>query len=353
MSYRGNFAVGETIDLFFTTRRFSTGAPFTLAGTPVVSAYEDNSTTEITSGITLTTDFDARTGLNHVRVVASGANGFEAGKSYSLVITAGTVDGVSVVGEVVGYFTLERGAVFARLGAPAGASIAADLAAIEAQTDDIGTAGAGLTAVPWNAAWDAEVQSEVQDAIEANNLDHVAGTATGIPAIPSGTYFDQIMDDGTATFDRTTDSLQAIRDRGDAAWVGSGPTATEIADAVWDEATSGHTTAGTFGEQVKTDIDTILTNVAAILADTGTDGVVLSTATQQAIASALLDLANGVETGITVRQGLRVVLSALAGKLSGAATTTVRVRDTSDSKDRIVATVDADGNRTAVTLDAS
>jgi hypothetical protein len=42
----------------------------------------------------------------------------------------------------------------------------------------------------------------------------------------------------------------------------------EIADAVWDEATSGHTTSGTFGEQLKTDID-------AILADTGTDGVKL------------------------------------------------------------------------------
>lgn len=33
--------------------------------------------------------------------------------------------------------------------------------------------GAFLTAVPWNAAWDTEVQSEVQDAIEANHLDHL------------------------------------------------------------------------------------------------------------------------------------------------------------------------------------
>ncbi len=53
------------------------------------------------------------------------------------------------------------------LGAPAGASLSADIAAIEAQTDDIGAAGVGLTAVPWNASWDAEVQSEVADAITA------------------------------------------------------------------------------------------------------------------------------------------------------------------------------------------
>ena len=43
--------------------------------------------------------------------------------------------------------TVQTGDSFARLGAPAGVSIAADLVAIEAQTDDIGVAGAGLTAL--------------------------------------------------------------------------------------------------------------------------------------------------------------------------------------------------------------
>lgn len=38
---------------------------------------------------------------------------------------------------------------------------------IEALIDDIGVAGAGLTAIPWNASWDAEVQSEVADALAA------------------------------------------------------------------------------------------------------------------------------------------------------------------------------------------
>jgi len=41
----------------------------------------------------------------------------------------------------------QSGDSYVRLGAPAGASIAADLVAIEAQTDDIGAAGAGLTAL--------------------------------------------------------------------------------------------------------------------------------------------------------------------------------------------------------------
>jgi hypothetical protein len=65
----------------------------------------------------------------------------------------------------------------------------------------------------------AQVNTEVDTALADINLDHLVGTATGIPAIPAGTYIDQMMDDGVATYDRTTDSLQAIRDRGDAAWI--------------------------------------------------------------------------------------------------------------------------------------
>jgi len=70
-------------------------------------------------------------------------------------------------------------------------------------------------------------------------------------------------------------------------------------------------------------------------------------------AAGLLDLPDGVESGLTMRQALRLTAAALFGKLSGAATTTVTIRDVNDTKDRVVATVDADGNRSAVTVDGS
>jgi hypothetical protein len=73
--------------------------------------------------------------------------------------------------------------------------------------------------------------------------------------------------------------------------------------------------------------------------------------TLAAIAAAVW--ASVIETGFTALQSMRLMLSALAGKLSGAATTTVVIRDVNDTKDRITATVDADGNRTAVTKDVS
>lgn len=108
MSWIGNIALGQTIDFKFTTRAFASGAPTTLAGSPAVAAYVDNGTTEITAGITLSVDFDSRTGLNNVRVVATGGNGYAAGTNVEIVITAGTVGGTSVVGEVVGSFSIEN-----------------------------------------------------------------------------------------------------------------------------------------------------------------------------------------------------------------------------------------------------
>jgi hypothetical protein len=70
-------------------------------------------------------------------------------------------------------------------------------------------------------------------------------------------------------------------------------------------------------------------------------------------ADAWLDRTDGIETGYTPRQVLRLIVAALAGELSGAATTTITLRNITDTKARITATVDADGNRTAVTYDVS
>jgi hypothetical protein len=67
--------------------------------------------------------------------------------------------------------------------------------------------------------------------------------------------------------------------------------------------------------------------------------------------SGLLDAANGIETGLTVRQGFRLMVAAAGNKCSGGGSTTVRFRDYGDTKNRIVATVDANGNRTAITYD--
>lgn len=241
----------DTFDHKFTTRAFSTGVPTVLAGTPVISAYPGNSVTQLTAGITLSVDLDGVVGLNNIRVVATAANGYADATDYALVITTGTVGGTSVVGEVVGHFRIGRSPAFRRLGAPAGASVSADVAAVKVDTAAI-LVDTGTT-----------LQAEI-DGVQADTEDIQAR----LPAALVGGRID-------ATVDATGMEAGAID---------------------------------------------------AILDDTIGDGT------------------------LTVRQALRVAVAALAAKLSGAATTTVTIRNVADTANVIVATVDADGNRSATTV---
>lgn len=59
-----------------------------------------------------------------------------------------------------------------------------------------------------------------------------------------------------------------------------------------------------------------------------------------------------IETGLTLRQALRLIAAATAGKVDGGGTTTITFSNAiADDVDRIVATVDSNGNRTAITYD--
>ena len=62
-------------------------------------------------------------------------------------------------------------------------------------------------------------------------------------------------------------------------------------------------------------------------------------------------LAGVVEGTITLVQVQRLIMSVLAGLASGGDTTSIKFRDLADTKNRISETVDANGNRTSVTLD--
>lgn len=62
-------------------------------------------------------------------------------------------------------------------GADVRSSVGLSSANLDTQLTPLSAGGSGLTSIPWNASWDAEVQSEVQDAIEANHLDHLFAAA--------------------------------------------------------------------------------------------------------------------------------------------------------------------------------
>ena len=289
--------------------------------------------------------------------------------------------------------------------------------AIQTDTEDlqtqIGTDGAGLTALPWNAAWDEQVQSEVTDSLVAHNLDHLALTATVAAdmtaEVANNTILSRIISNGvTLNFNPSTDGLQPIKD--------SLATSADIAGAVLDEQMAGHVDAGSAGKAIgdilvdtgttipgtitviDNEIATIDTNVDSILADTQTDGVVVAAASKTgytlaattglgnqtanitgnlsgsvgsvtgavgsvtgavgSVTSAVTLTAAGIDavwdepmqTGLSGRNALRALMAFVAGKTSGAATTSITFRDVGDTINMIVQTVDSEGDRSATTL---
>jgi hypothetical protein len=60
-----------------------------------------------------------------------------------------------------------------------------------------------------------------------------------------------------------------------------------------------------------------------------------------------------IENNINAQEAMRVILSVLAGKVSGAGSDTIIFRDINDATDRVTADVDGTGNRTNVEINVS
>lgn len=350
MNYKGDIRLGETIDLKFTTVD-STGAPVTLAGTPVISAYVDNGTTEITAGITLTVDFDGRTGLHNIRIVATSGNGYATATNIELVITTGTIAGVSAVGYVVGSFSIEnRSAV-----RPTVASRTLDVTA---------TGGAGID---WANVENPTTVLDLSGTKVKTATDVETDTADIQSRLPAAlTGAGNIKADALVVSDKTNYALSAAG-----------------VQAIWDALTASLTTVGSIGKLIVDNLNATVSSRLATASITlaagkvtvgtnddktgysvGVGGIQSTSFAANAIDAAALatDAVNEIVAAIfsrafsagysalTFDQMIKVIVSALAGILSGAATTTVTIRNLADSADVIVATVDADGNRSAVVI---
>ncbi len=401
VSYFGDFAEDDTVNIPFNT--FDSNDPsasvtITDFADSDIHVHKDGSITQaVTDGATVVINFDGITG-NHMITIDTSAHAYYAtGSEYSVRVEGTTVDGATV-NAWVGAFSIERagGALAitklieaAVITNAAGTDVAADIIAVKAETAlivtdtaEIGTAGAGLSDLGgMSTGMKAEVEVEVDDALKVLALDHlVSASVTGTDVADNSIVAKLVDDAATAdwdNYDPATASLEALNVDTDAI---KAETALIVADTdVIDDGTSGLVKIAADVAAILVDTDVIddgtsglvkiASDVAAILVDTdvigaagagltavkvGTDGVdanALKTDAGTEIANAILDLANGVETSHTVRQVLRVMFAALGGKADGLETTTVHYRNQADDKNRITATVDTDGNRTAVTLD--
>lgn len=109
MNNYGDIDPGDIIDHKITTYDVTTRAPAASTGSPALRVYKDNSGTGSTAGITFTREFQAVTGLNHLRIDTSADAAFySTGSNFQAVFTAGNVGSVSLNGSAALYFSIGK-----------------------------------------------------------------------------------------------------------------------------------------------------------------------------------------------------------------------------------------------------
>jgi hypothetical protein len=406
MNYIGDFTPGKSVGFKFPTHK-SDGTPITLSGTPVMSVYKKGSPTESTAGVTLTVDYDSRTGCNDV-VIDTSADGtfYAAGNDFEVEITTGTVDSISVAGTPVGSFSLANRSALRPT--TADRTLVVDPAGLaDANTVKLGPTGSGST----QTARDLGASVLLSPGTGTGQISLSSGQVTvGTLASAAIASIWNALTSGMTTAGSIGKKLADWVLGADSKAVlssdetGSGlttlaPAATALSNVQWTNARAAlldHLDADV-SSRMATFVYTAPDNtgisqiVAKLPTNAMADEVLLEAAialTQQAgsavtlpsipagwidaagiaagaltgkgdwtvIGDSVVLAADGldaviIETGLNARQSLAINSAAAAGVLAGAATTTVTIAAAGvPATNRITATVDASGNRSAVTL---
>ena len=103
--YLGDFILGQTVDFIWNTAG-ADGASITRATDGTISVYKGNNTTQTTTGVTDTEDFDSLTGVHHCRIVTTDSF-YVARENYMVVLSAATIDG-QTINACIASFSIEN-----------------------------------------------------------------------------------------------------------------------------------------------------------------------------------------------------------------------------------------------------
>lgn len=187
-----DYTLEDTVFTPFTTRAFATGIPTALVSGQV-DVYEDATATPIVTSETFVASLNSVVGLNMITTTATSASGFNVGGKYTLVLAAGTVGGVSVIGEVVGEFTIDHSAA------------AQDLANA---TDGLTALKTGIDAIPLTAMRGTDNAALASALTTAqNDLDLITGTDGATLATTQGNYAPSKAGDNMGTVSSVTGNV--------------------------------------------------------------------------------------------------------------------------------------------------
>lgn len=312
----GPWYLDDLLTFTVVTHRFDTGALTDADSVPAYRVYEDETGTAILSGSMAKLDDANTTGFYSEQLTLSAANGFEAGKSYSLYVSAAVnsvTGGQTFNFKVIATPVAQTGDSFARLGAPAGASVSADIAAVKTQTAAIETDTQDIQSRLPAALVSGRIDASV--GAMANNVMTAAAAAADLTTeLQSGLATASAL----ATVDTVVDAIQAKTDN-----LPSDPADQSLVIAATDA------------------LMTLIGTPAVTLAD---DLAAVPTATENADALLDRDMSTGTDSGSstvrTVRQALRALRNRAA--ISGGTLTVYKEDDSSPAWTGAVTTAAGD-----------
>jgi len=241
---------GSTVSHQFNTRD-KDGNPITFAGSPTLAVRKNVETLTNTDGLTLVIDSGSVIGLHTLNIDTSQNSSFYAtGNDFFVIVTAGTVDGNSVAGEIVLEFKL--GEVPTDVKKWNGGNLP-DVAT----QSDINN----LNDVSVSDIWDEPISNhnivgtfgaKNQKVVPSENVNDYKADVSTLPT--SEQISDAVWDEPISnhnivgTFGAKNQKVVPSENVSDyKADVSTLPTSEQISDAVWDEPISNHNTVETFG----------------------------------------------------------------------------------------------------------
>lgn len=98
--------LGRSYSRWFNTVGFNgNNVSFDGAPTPAIAAFKGSNLTEFSGGLSLITDVDGKAGIHRVDLDLSNAN-FDNNESYTVFLSAGSVDGVDFTNRVLAIFDI-------------------------------------------------------------------------------------------------------------------------------------------------------------------------------------------------------------------------------------------------------
>lgn len=211
MMYLGDYAEDETV-YFMWSSNDAGGGSVTRATNGTISVYKDNSTTQTTTGVTDTEDFDSLTGIHHVAIVTTDAF-YTTATDFMVVLSAATIDG-ETVNAVLAHFSIQnrymRGTDSANTTTPPTVGAIADQVWDEALSGHAtaGTTGkalsdAGAAGDPWSTALPGSysageagyiIGTYIDQAISSMNSSPGAGAITFVYTLTSSVDSSPIED---------------------------------------------------------------------------------------------------------------------------------------------------------------